>query len=75
VIFGAGYAGLPAVAAKDHRCPRQHSRSYRSHTTTRLDEAGVGNFQARSNTARYGNDGNLVNNPHNRGLATVSGGG
>ena len=40
---------------RDHRRPREHGRTHRSHTTTRPDEAGVENFQARSNTARYGN--------------------
>ena len=46
--------------------------AHRSHTTTTPDETRIDNFQARSNTARYGIDGNLINNPHNRGLATVS---
>jgi hypothetical protein len=46
--------------------------THRSHTTTTPDESRIDNFQARSNTARYGNDGNFINNPHNRGLATVS---
>ena len=46
--------------------------AHRSHTTTTPDETRIDNFQARSNTARYGIDGNLVNNPHNRGLATAS---
>ena len=46
--------------------------AHRSHTTTTPDETRIDNFQARSNTARYGIDGNLINSPHNRGLATAS---
>jgi hypothetical protein len=57
---------------RHHRRPRQHGGTHRSHTTTTPDETPIDNFQARSNTARYGNDGNFINNPHNRGLATVS---
>jgi hypothetical protein len=57
---------------RQHRRPRQHGGTHRSHTTTTPDETRIDNFQARSNTARFGNDGNLINNQNNRGLATVS---
>jgi hypothetical protein len=46
--------------------------AHRSHITTTPDETRIDNFQARSNTARYGIDGNLISSPHNRGLATAS---
>jgi hypothetical protein len=64
---------------RDHRGPGQHGGTHRSHTTTRPDETRIEHFQARSNTAHYGNDGNLIDDPQSgsetgrsRGLVTVS---
>ena len=76
-----GGGGLTATGVFCGSCGAQSSPTAKfcGESTTRPDEARIEHFQARTNTAHYGNDGNLIDDPQSgsetgrsRGLVTVS---